>query len=285
MPYPIVPQLWNYDPYLTQAPELWRDLRALYTNPQQPQYAQDLSGNELHLSLTQTPMPALATTLYGRAWDVETGGTSLGYLTHPNHSLLQITGELTIAVVCIKDGASAQNAGIVSKYVGSGDNRGYVLANNEQGSQAFHYQLVVSSDGTSTNSQKVVSSNSVSAAELAYVVATYRPSTNLRINLNGTITTETSSIPAQIDANTAPLWIGHQFSTVSGNLNFDGKILFVAIAARAWTEDEEVAFIQDPFRIIRPSYENDLGYLFHTDAAGTTVPIMHNFYRMMRGGS
>lgn len=287
MPYPLIPQLWNYNPYLSQAPGLWKDLRALYANPQQNNYAQDLSGNGLHLSVTFTAMPGIVETLYGKAWDFDdaSGSSTVGYLCHPDHSLLDITGELTIAAVVIKDESSEQNAGIVSKYVGNGNQRGYTLANSEQSGDALHYQLVISPDGSSGNNQKVLSSNSVSAGEIAYVVATYRPSTNIRINVNGTITTETTSIPTQVYSNTAPFWVGHQFSTNSGNLSFDGKILFVAVAARAWTEDEEVYFIQDPFKMLRLNHEIDFGGIFHLTAAAATVPRLYDFYKMMRGGA
>jgi hypothetical protein len=145
----------------------------------------------------------------------------------------------------------------------------------------------LSPDGTSGNAERVNSSICISAGELAYIVTTYRPSTKMRINVNGTATEKTTSVPAAIHSGTAPLWVGHHFSTASANLSWDGKILLAGVAARAWTEREEIDFIQDPFRMIRPNIELYQGAVRFGDlgVTPTTVPPLYDYYRMMRGGA
>lgn len=244
-------------------------LVALY-HADRGKYDASLYGNDL---LEENAAISYRITSHGRAFDFNDGaGSTPDYLYAPDHSSLDITGPLTVAVLAVKDAASGGNAGIAAKYAGGGswtNQRSFGLFTNEQGGNAKQVQFNVSSDGTFANTVSVSSAASaLTYGEPFAAVSTYVPGQKLRLNVDGAVTENTTSIPSSLYSGTAPLMIGQQFNDTQEILTWDGGIMLVAVFNRAWTPEEEHAFIVDPLSLVQQRSPNEATILAEAAAGG-----------------
>lgn len=147
------------------------------------------------------------------------------YFTAGNPSSLQITGALTISA-WVKTGDN-RDAIIVSK--DDQTNRCFNFSANLPGGGTNYTSLYVFSGGTATG---VVSNTLLTAGTWNHVMAVFKPSTYMRIYVNGVLDAEnTTSIPASIDNDPANFLIG---KGLSAGYNFFGNIDEVAV----WNSDQ-----------------------------------------------
>jgi hypothetical protein len=144
------------------------------------------------------------------------------FLSIPNNSILVITGNLTVmAWVKRLTAPVGTNAGIVSKFVGTGSQRGYTLYQNPTNKAGGG----ISSDGV--NFINILSTTSLTT-DWTHVAFTYTPSSSIIIYVNGIQDgIKTTSIPASIFSSSAELLIGSIARSV--NQNFGGSISEAAV--------------------------------------------------------
>lgn len=178
---------------------------------------------------------------------------------------LDITGSLTLEAWVNPDTLGTGNNGIVSKYIGSGDQRAYQFFVNSQANQSGigALGLSLSEDGTFGAAEQIIDSDPLGVGEWQHVVATYVPDTSMRLWVNGQLVEEltTTDVPDFLFDSTAPFAIGATFSLTDTANFFDGLIDEVAIYDFALDDLDEDGVI-------------DLDNLVqaHFDAAFTAVP-------------
>ena len=260
MGYPslIKPPIWALQPGLV-APKwksFWKDNRFCVGFMPSGASGFDLSGNLHHLKRIGSDV-GIRSTAIGTGYDY-TGGIA-SYMEAPDTPALSITGGLTIAAIFVKDAASVKNAGIVSKYAGTdsfSNQRSYVILTNEQGGDAQQLSFIISPDGTFASAIAVnTASAAITLGKLHKVVARYSPSTFMKIRIDNTETTNTTSIPSAIFDSTAPLWIGNQFGDIEVNSQLNGGIVFATVSARIWSDAETEKWFDDSFGPIRMADE------------------------------
>jgi len=200
---------------------------------------------------------------FGKGGDFDGGND---YVQVPDNSTLDITGTLTLSAWVNADTlASTQNVGVVGKYrsqSGQLDQRAYLLYLNENTDKVG---FVISPDGTTTPSAKVIESNAtISTAAWYHLVTVYEPSRSMKIYINGTLDKEdTDSVPSSTYNSPAPLWLGLQFDTTNSELYLDGKLDDVRIYNRAFTPlDVQKLYLTGP---------GPVGYWPMDENTGTTT--------------
>lgn len=202
----------------------------------------------------------LVESAFGPAWSFNTTSDATSpasRIEYSDTSVLDIAGELTI--VCAFTFATPptrSNRGIVAKYVGYDgafvSRRSYTLFLDYQTHASNVYpRLGISSDGASA----VSSPTGAHVANGAHcVVATYKPSSYIRLFLDGVMYGETTaSVPSSINNSSAPLWIGAQYSinTASGASTYvlNGSISIVEILNVALAPQLAAAISGNPWRL------------------------------------
>jgi hypothetical protein len=151
---------------------------------------------------------------------------------------LDITGAVTMEAWIKLDDYPVGNGGIISKYVGSGSQRGYQIYVNLQNGGIGALGMVISPDGTFTGARDVVDDVALPLGQWLHLAGTYQPNQFMRLYVNGELVHEvTSNIPANIFSNTSDLWLGRQFSS-SADFHLPGLIDEAAVYARALTSAE-----------------------------------------------
>jgi len=150
------------------------------------------------------------------------------YVTAPDSTSLDITADLTLECwIRVSSLPGGSLAGIVSKYVGGGNNRSYVCAVSSTGFVNFS----LSTSGSFQSANSINGTDDVSTG-WHHIVCTFEPSVRQAIYVDGVLDTEkTSSVAASIYNSTAVFNIGLQFyatgadsAAVSGYELFDGEL-------------------------------------------------------------
>ncbi len=166
---------------------------------------------------------------------------STSYVNVADSTDLDITGALTMEAWIKLDSIPSGNAGIVGKYLGSGNQRSFLLYVNGQGAGNGELGMVISPDGTFTSAANLVDNLVLATGQWVYVVGTYQPSQAMRLYINGVLVEQrTSGVPAAIFASSADLWMGLQFDTSAAN-HLPGLIDEVALYTRALSAAEIAA--------------------------------------------
>ncbi len=167
---------------------------------------------------------------------------STSFASIPDAADLDITGALTMEAWVNLDTLPTLNGGIVGKYVGSGNQRSYVLFVNKQGVGAIGgLAMAISPDGTFTAATTLIDDVVMPTGEWAYVVGTFEPNQAMRLYINGALVEElTTGVPDHIFDSTAPLWVGLQFDSSTGN-HLPGRVDEVGIYDRALSAAEILA--------------------------------------------
>ncbi|MEQ8714919.1 MAG: LamG-like jellyroll fold domain-containing protein [Cyclobacteriaceae bacterium] len=149
---------------------------------------------------------------------------------------LDITGAITLeAWVNLTTTPSADNEGIVSKYLAAGNEQSYSLEINTSGNA----QLAISANGS--NRAEVVGSLIVPTGEWTHIVGAFEPSGRMAIYVNGILDNEiTSGIPTTIYSGSADVWIG-----ASEVINADNAIEASVDEVRIWDVARTTVEIQD----------------------------------------
>ena len=136
---------------------------------------------------------------------------------------------------------------ILSKRQASGDNQtSYALLRDDGGPAQFH----LSSDGTLGNTVLVESTADIAQSAWTFVVGRFDPSTQMDIFVNGDLDTNTTSIPANIFASTADLFMaGRDDAGTPGQGLMDGAISMAFICA-AYINDYTLIRLYELSRIV-----------------------------------
>lgn len=150
---------------------------------------------------------------------------------------LDITGSLTLEAWVNRDAQtdSGGNEGIVSKYVGDGNNRSYNLFYDPvPGRVGF----VIGQSGTFASTSQINSETDIALGEWTYIAATYDQSTTtMSLYVNGELSAQEVVATTEIFDGAGEFWIGHQFS--GDNLwGFEGRIDEVAVYDTALSAGE-----------------------------------------------
>ena len=177
------------------------------------------------------------------------------YVAVADTTALQITGALTLEAwinVHNLPGTNG-NAGIVAKYVGSGDKRAYNLyIDGQSGSQALG--LVISPDGTFSSAAVLTDNVALDEDEWLHVVGTFDPNTAMRLYIDGQqAASTTSGVPSQIANTSADLWLGVQYHLGTTGNFLDGLLDEVAIYNRVLSPSEIEEHYQTGVTIPEPS--------------------------------
>lgn len=149
---------------------------------------------------------------------------------------LDITGAITLeAWVNLTTPPSADDEGIVSKYLAAGNEQSYSLEINTSGNA----QLAISANGS--NRAEVVGSMIVPTGEWTHIVGAFEPSGRMAIYVNGILDNEiTSSIPTTIYSGSADVWIG-----ATEVINADNALEASIDEVRIWNVARTTVEIQD----------------------------------------
>lgn len=154
------------------------------------------------------------------------------YLSAPDSSTLDITGQLTVACWAKSSGTYAGNRGLVSKYLDV-NRRSYGIYIDTSGFVSF----ALSSSGALQFENITIGSTAI-GADWAHIAGVFTPSVRQEVFLNAnSAAVKTSGVLANIYSGTAPLWIGARFSISTINV-FDGLIAEVGIWNAALTQPE-----------------------------------------------
>ncbi|WP_425396416.1 LamG domain-containing protein [Aeoliella sp.] len=209
------------------------DIRGLYIG---------LGANAGPANLGQ-PGPRPSTGFYGMSSDNRSahldGDTT--YVTVTDTPELDITGELTMEAWIKLDEYPEGNGGIIAKYQGSGDERGYNLYVNLQSGGVGALGMVISPDGSFGSAADMVDDTPLPIGEWVHVVGVFKPDDFMKLYVNGELVHEETeaadNIPSSIYSNTADLWLGAQFSS-SSDFRLPGQIDEAAVYNRALTAAE-----------------------------------------------
>ena len=135
--------------------------------------------------------------------------------------------------------ANANNEGIVGKFVGSGDQRSYLLYYNSRltgtGNQSLGFIVNISgASGGNVDFNTGVNLPTGTAGGWTYLAAVYEPGVRMSVYMNGvSIGEKTTGLPAgPLFTGAAPLWIGRQFSA-STSTAFEGLMDEVTVYDKA----------------------------------------------------
>lgn len=151
------------------------------------------------------------------------------YLSIPDNSNLDVTGALTIACHCRSTFTPSGDHILVSKWVGTGNQRSYLI-----GLSANKIWLNISTAGASPGFEKLGATN-VGPGQ-SHIALTYNPSTSFTGFLNGSAdVTSTVGVPASIFNSTSDLNISR---LTSGSFHFGGTIAEIGIWSATLTAAE-----------------------------------------------
>jgi hypothetical protein len=155
------------------------------------------------------------------------------YLSAPDSSTLDITGQLTLACWAKSSGSYSSNRGLVSKYGLDGNQRSYVIYIDALGFVGF----ALSTNGLFQATNVLIGSTAI-GTDWAHIAGVVTPNVRQEVFLNAnSAAVKTSGVLAGIHSGTAPLWIGAQFSIGTSTV-FDGLIAEVGIWNAALTAAE-----------------------------------------------
>ena len=173
------------------------------------------------------------------------------YMQAPDEASLDITGDLTLAGWFNPDDFENTDAGLISKYIGSGNQRSYLLRLNGGNAPQF----VISSNGafTSTTANSLISSGTIAADTWTHVAAVFdadggtTSGGSMTIYINGVEAGSlTAGVITSIHAGTAPLWVGVQNSTTFTPNFFDGQADDIRIYNEALSQAQIAALVPEP---------------------------------------
>jgi hypothetical protein len=176
----------------------------------------DSSGNSHGGSYLNSPTFGVTGPLASGPDAVSFASASLQAGEVTDRAALDITGSLTLEawVYLNSTGGLATIRGIISKFIGSENQRSYNLSYNNSG----QLLMVVSPDGTFTNAKTITGSTGIGTGAWRHVAAIYIPSTRMEIFVDGvSYLSDTSGVPAAIHSGTAPLWLARQFAASVDN--------------------------------------------------------------------
>ncbi len=176
-----------------------------------------------------------------RFWGTTSDSNTLAYVDAGNPSALQITGALTMeAWVYTEELDASDNRLVIGKYLGSGNQRSFMLAITNAGEPKF----VTSSNGGTSGIAKITSSTAVSMNTWVHLAAVYTPGTSLKIYHNGVLDAElTTGVPASLYNSSADLLIG-TFGSLTGRSTFHGRIDEAAVYDTALSGTQIAAHYQ-----------------------------------------
>jgi hypothetical protein len=209
--------------------------------------AEDLSGEDNHGTLNGDPK-----------WVEGKGGTALqfsgeenkNYVEVPDDPSLNPTSEITCAAWIYIDGFQP-TGGVISKYIGAGNQRTYNLRMDHSTVLALASEC--SSDGSYQEGVTATPINTQGGTLLEgqwqHIAMTFKASKFLRLYVNGELKAETEAvITDQLFDNNTPLLIGTDFQIGGAHSGqpreFTGIIDEVAIFNRALS-DEEIQMVMD----------------------------------------
>jgi hyaluronoglucosaminidase len=168
------------------------------------------------------------------------GDTS--YVSIPDSATFDQTGAITMEAWIKLDEYPEANGGIVAKYLGEGNQRGYEMYVNIQNGGEGELGMVISADGTFATAANLIDDQPLPLGEWLHVASVFAPDQFLRLYIDGELVAEMVegggvNIPSTAFSNSAELWIGRQFSS-SSTFHFPGLIDEVALYDRALTADE-----------------------------------------------
>lgn len=136
---------------------------------------------------------------------------------------LDITAELSVGawVYLTNTPSSGGNAGVIAKFLGSGNQRSYNLAIDTN----RHVRWILSSNGVAQSENVVVADATPLALNTWHFIGgVFVPSVRQSIYVNGAMVKEkTSGVIASINNSTAPLTVGRQFDT-DARSHFPGRL-------------------------------------------------------------
>lgn len=216
-----------------------------------PSAAVDESLNGLYVGLGASagpanigqPGPRPSAGFYGMSSDNRSAHLDgeISYVSIADSPQIDITGELTMEAWIKLDEYPEGNGGIVAKYQGSGNQRGYNLYVNLQNGGVGALGMVISPDGTFGSARDIVDDTPLTIGEWIHVAGVFKPDDFMRLYVNGQLVHEeteaSGSVPSSIHSATADLWLGAQFST-SSDFRLPGLIDETAVYDRALTDNE-----------------------------------------------
>ena len=147
---------------------------------------------------------------------------NLEHLEAPHSASLDITGALSLECWVRVSSLSASFSGVIAKYSSTGGNhRCYGLSISAAGNAYF----TLSASGGFQSSHSLTGTSTMGSG-WRHIVATYSPSSNQSLYVDGVLEDEkTSSVIASIFSSAnAPLWIASWFNVSTASFNFDGEI-------------------------------------------------------------
>ena len=147
---------------------------------------------------------------------------NLEHLEAPHSASLDITGALSLECWVRVSSLSSSFAGVVAKYsITGGSYRCYGLSVSAAGNAYF----TLSSNGAFQSANSLTGTSTMGSA-WHHIVATYSPSSNQSLYVDGVLEDEkTSSVISSIFSSAnAPLQIASWFNTTTAIYNFDGEL-------------------------------------------------------------
>jgi hypothetical protein len=179
----------------------------------------DSSGNGHDGTYVNTPTLGQTGAVPGNTSALFTAAsTQRGVVT--DRAALDITGALTLEA-WVNCASYATNRGIIAKYLGSGNQRSYVLTINSSG----NLLAVISRTGVFATAKTITTSNVIGLNTWRHVAFVYVPSTSMEIFLDGvSVLLDTTSVPSSAFSGSADLWIGQQFDSATAANAWDGLL-------------------------------------------------------------
>ncbi|MCC7475629.1 MAG: LamG domain-containing protein [Pirellulales bacterium] len=170
-------------------------------------------------------------------------------VTVPDNNLLDLTGALTLEAWVYRDPQTnaTNNEGIVGKFLGSGDNRSYLLFYDPRGTTPG-VGFYVGTTGTAATLALLDTNTNIPLGidgGWTHLAAVYEPNVRMSVYMNGvSIGEKTTGLPVVgLYNGTAPLWIGRNHSNYT-NTAFEGKIDEVAVYSTALNPETILAHYQ-----------------------------------------
>ena len=150
-----------------------------------------------------------------------------------NDASLQLTTELTLEAVFLRDTTHGENVGIASKYIGAGNQRGYSMYMNTAEQLGF----VLSRDGDTTPLTTLECTTITDVDTWYYAAGRYKASdTTAELRLNDAEEAATGAAITSIKNSSAEFAIGVQYSFIS-SFAWGGQIDEVRLSKIKRTDD------------------------------------------------
>jgi hypothetical protein len=147
---------------------------------------------------------------------------NLEHVEAPHSASLDITGALSLECWVRVSSLSSSFSGVIAKYSSTGGSyRCYGLSISAAGNAYFTL-----SETGSFESANSLTGTSTMGSDWHHIVATYSPSSNQSLYVDGVLEAEkTSSVISSIFSSAnAPLWVASWFNVSTAIYNFDGEI-------------------------------------------------------------